>query len=131
MSRCHLYEATEHELLPERADTPILQCHGTAGGSIVAETAVDLSPTTRAALLEGLLTEDPSGEAFERKEADFIFGTLITLDMGSIFGVRLIRFFPRNTVFPSPPTPFENDYLRNFELRIHDGVQLNEAGAPA
>ena len=101
------------------------------GGSIVSETANDLSPVTRAALLEGLLTEDPNGEAFERKEADFIFGTLITVDMGATFGVRLIRFFPRNTVFPSPTTPFQSDYLRNFELRIHDGVQLNEAGAPA
>ena len=42
MSRCHLYEATEHELLPERADTPILQCHGTADGSIAAALAVQV-----------------------------------------------------------------------------------------
>ena len=45
MSRCHLYEATEHELLPERADTPILQCHGTADGSIAAALAVQVIPT--------------------------------------------------------------------------------------
>ena len=40
ISRGHLYEATEHELLPERADTPILQCHGTADGSIAAALAL-------------------------------------------------------------------------------------------
>ncbi len=100
------------------------------GGSILSPTSNDLSPGLLAQLLEGLLTEDPNGEAFERK-GDIVLGTLITVDMGATVGVRLIRFFPRNTFFPSPTTPFQNDYLRNFELRVHDGVQLNEAGTPA
>ena len=100
------------------------------GGSIVSQTSNDLSPGRRAELLEGLLTEDPNGEAFERK-GNIVLGTLITVDMRATVGVRLIRFFPRNTVFPSPTTPFQSDYLRNFELRVHDGVQLNEAGTPA
>ena len=52
------------------------------------------------------------------------------LDLGARFGVNQIRFFPRNTVFPSPSTPFQEDFLKNFELQVNDGQVLTEAGNP-
>ena len=100
------------------------------GGSIVSETAVEINKDELAAILQGLLSPKSTGTAFERKGTN-ILGTLLTVDLGAIVGVNRIRFFPRNTFLPSPTTPFQNDFLRNFELRIHDGLHLNEAGLPA
>ena len=100
------------------------------GGSIVSETSLELDRKLLAAILQGLLTPQSTGTAFERK-GDEILGTLLTVDLGAIVGVNRIRFFPRNTLLPSPTTPFQNDFLRNFEVRVHDGLLLNEAGLPA
>ena len=80
--------------------------------------------------LRTLLTPKSTGTAFERK-GTMILGAQLDLDLGAIVGVNMIRFFPRNTVFPAPEMPFQDDFLRNFEVRIHDGVQLNEVGLPA
>ncbi len=101
-----------------------------ASGSIVSETAVEINKDELAAILQELLSPEPTGTAFERKGTN-ILGTLLTVDLGAIVGVNRIRFFPRNTFLPAPTTPFQNDFLRNFELRIHDGLHLNEAGLPA
>ena len=100
------------------------------GGSIVSETSLELDRRLLAEILQGLLTSRSTGTAFERK-GDKIQGTLLTVDLGAIVGVNRIRFFPRNTLLPSPTTPFEDDFLRNFEVRIHDGLLLNDAGLPA
>ena len=100
------------------------------GGSIVSETSLELDRRLLAEILQGLLTAQSTGTAFERK-GDKIQGTLLTVDLGAIVGVNRIRFFPRNTLLPSPTTPFEDDFLRNFEVRIHDGLLLNDAGLPA
>ncbi len=100
------------------------------GGSIVSETAVEINRDELAAILQGLLSPEPTGAAFERKGTN-ILGTLLTVDLGATVGVNRIRFFPRNTFLPAPTTPFQNDFLRSFELRIHDGLHLNEAGLPA
>ena len=100
------------------------------GGSIVSETSLELDRRLLAEILQGLLTPEKTGTAFERK-GDKIQGTLLTVDLGAIVGVNRLRFFPRNTLLPSPTTPFQDDFLRNFEVRIHDGLLLNEAGLPA
>ena len=73
-------------------------------------------------MLEELITLDDGGEkkAFERKYYNAL-GTLIFIQLGGTFGVNRVRFYPRNTVFPSPTTPFSNDFLRAFELFTNDG----------
>ena len=75
-------------------------------------------------------TRDDQAEAFARRNPD-AFGILINLDLGARFGVDAIRFFPRNTARPSPSTPFQNDYLRAFELAVNDGVAVTENGNPS
>ena len=99
------------------------------GGSIRAPTVFDLAESQLQNILEQIVSPDPSGGAFERKGRD-VLGTLLVLDLGARFGVNQIRFFPRNTVFPSPSTPFQEDFLKNFELQVNDGQVLTEAGNP-
>ena len=74
--------------------------------------------------LEELIETKDGGEikAFERKNYNAL-GTLIFVELGGLFGVNRVRFYPRNTVFPSPTTPFQNDFLRAFELFTNDGSQ--------
>ena len=58
-------------------------------------------------------------------------GTFITIDLGDQFGVRQVQFYPRNTVNPNPRAPFQGSFLRNFELKLNDGVNnMSEAGNP-
>ena len=99
------------------------------GGSLRAPTVFDLTELQMSVIFEDMLAESPTGQAFERKETD-VLGTQLILDLGARFGVNKIRFFPRNTRFPSPGTPFHNDFLKNFELEINDGLVLTSSGNP-
>ena len=85
-------------------------------------------------ILPELLDQTDEGgelEAFERKNIpNGVFGIIIVLDLGSRIGLNKIRFYPRNTVQPSPTTPFEDDYLRAFDLLVNDGLQLTDEGNP-
>ena len=99
------------------------------GGSLRAPTVFDLTELQMSVIFEDMLAESPTGQAFERKETD-VLGTQLILDLGARFGVNRLRFFPRNTVFPSPGTPFHNDFLKNFELEINDGLVLTSSGNP-
>ena len=99
------------------------------GGSLRAPTVFDLAEAQLEKILVQLVSSEPSGVAFERKGRD-VLGTLLVLDLGARFGVNQIRFFPRNTIFPSPSTPFQEDFLKNFELHVNDGEVLTEAGNP-
>ena len=85
-------------------------------------------------ILPELLDQTEEGgelEAFERKNIpNGIFGIIIVLDLGSRIGLNKIRFYPRNTVQPSPTTPFEDDYLRAFDLLVNDGLLLTDEGNP-
>ena len=99
------------------------------GGGIRAPTVFEIAQDRLEGILEGVISADPAGNAFERKERD-VLGTLLELDLGARIGVNQIRFFPRNTVFPAPTAPFHKDFLKNFELHINDGVVLTEAGNP-
>lgn len=102
---------------------------GQRGGRIRAPTVFDLTENQLNNILANLISPDPSGIAFERKGRD-VLGTLIELDLGTRIGVNQIRFFPRNTVFDAPTTPFQEDFLKTFELQVNDGEVLTEAGNP-
>ena len=67
--------------------------------------------------------------AFERKNQNSL-GILVLLNLGARFGVERIRIYPRNTVMPSPSTPFQNDYLRAYELFTNDGLNLTSENTP-
>ena len=99
------------------------------GGDISSPTVLDMSDVQLSSILDQLVTADPTGKAFERK-GNYVLGTLLEIDLGGRFGVNQLRFFPRNTVFPSANTPFQGDFLKNFEVHINDGVVLTEAGNP-
>jgi len=94
------------------------------GGRITAPAIKDI---TAANLRESLLELiEPGGEidAFSRKGVYGALGTFIVLDLGSPIGVNRIRFYPRNTVHHAPQYPFQNDFLRQFELLLHAGQDL-------
>jgi len=99
------------------------------GGGISSPTVLDISDVQLSSILDQVVTADPNGKAFERK-GNYVLGTLLEVDLGGRFGVNQLRFFPRNTVFPSSNTPFQGDFLKNFEVHINDGVVLTEAGNP-
>lgn len=97
------------------------------GGSVQAPTVLNVADLQN--LLQGMIQAATTGNALQRDESR-ARGTLISLDLGARFGVNRIRFFPRNTVFPAPQTPFQGLFLRNFEVHVNDGVNLTEAGNP-
>ncbi len=102
---------------------------GERGGRLSAPTVLDMSDALLQSTLEQLVTAPSNGRAFERK-GNFVLGTLLALDLGGRFGVNKLSFFPRNTVFPSPTTPYQGDFLKNFEVHINDGTELTQAGNP-
>ena len=61
------------------------------------------------------------------------FGAMFDVDLGARFGVNRVRFFPRNAPgFEAPDFPFQNDYLRAYELLVNDGSEnsRDESGRP-
>ena len=99
------------------------------GGSITAPSVADIEGEEKRKILESLITEDPTGLALARKDNNAL-GTIVNIDLGTRIGVRSIRFFPRNTVFPNPTAPFQSDFLRKFRIRVNDGLNLTDAGNP-
>ena len=105
------------------------------GGNIDSPNVFDFSGTFKPLdlemMLKELLSDDPGGEllAFERKNQNSL-GILVLLNLGARFGVERIRIYPRNTVVPSPSTPFQNDYLRAYELFTNDGLNLTSENTP-
>ncbi len=85
-----------------------------------------------------LMVDDDLETAFTRKsEAEgpqvLAFGAMIDFDLGARFGVNRIQFFPRNAPgFAAPGFPFQNDYLRAYELLVNDGSEnaRDESGRP-
>lgn len=62
--------------------------------------------------------------AFERKPDVFdphvqVQGIRVILDFGTAVGVHRIRFYPRNTVSATPSMPFQDDFLRSYELFLN------------
>ena len=57
-------------------------------------------------------------------------GLIFEFDFNALFAVNRIRFFPRNAApdFPAPGHPFQNDFLKGYEIFVNDGQpesQLN------
>ena len=105
------------------------------GGDIRSPNVFDFSGTFKPLdlemMLKELLVDAPGGEllAFERKDQNSL-GILVLLNLGARFGVERIRLYPRNTVTSSPSTPFQNDFLRSYELFINDGLNLTSENTP-
>ena len=105
------------------------------GGDIESPNVFDFSgsfkPLDLEMMLKELLSDEPGGEllAFERKNQNAL-GILVLLNLGARFGVERIRIYPRNTVVSSPSTPFQNDYLRAYELFTNDGLNLTSENTP-
>ncbi len=131
------FESQDHPgaILPLRIAPGQNVAHGTLerGGEIVAPNVFDFSGTFKPLdlkqSLEELITPGGELEAFERKDLNSL-GILVILNLGGRFGVERIRFYPRNTVQVAPATPFQNDFLRSFELFTNDGIVLSQAGLP-
>ncbi len=76
-----------------------------------------------------MVDDDPT-TAFERKTLRGgtqvnSLGVIMDFDLGARFGVERIQFFPRNAHpdFLDSDFPFQNDYLRGFELFLNDGSE--------
>ncbi len=93
-------------------------------GRITAPAIKDVNSSELEATLFELIQPDGAEDAFQRKGVLGALGTFIVLDLGSPVGVNRIRFYPRNTVQSAPQYPFQNDFLRQYELMIHDGQNL-------
>ncbi|MCY3735375.1 MAG: gliding motility-associated C-terminal domain-containing protein [Gemmatimonadaceae bacterium] len=94
------------------------------GGRIEAPAIKDVPKAELEEVLLELITPEGSEDAFQRKGARGALGTFVVLDLGAPIGVNRVRFYPRNTVQQAPAYPFQNDFLRQFELMLHDGQNL-------
>jgi hypothetical protein len=104
------------------------------GGAISAPNLLSANSQVLRRQLEGTVNGDHR-IAFERKRSIFdpqapIYGIWIALDFGRPLGLQRVRFYPRNTVFPAPDYPSQNDYLRSFELFLNEQQTNTLAGAP-
>ncbi len=73
------------------------------------------------------MIDDDGETAFERKDSPGrqvnTLGVVMQFDLGSQFGVSRFKFFPRNAdpAYATEAFPFEDDFLRAFELFLNDG----------
>ncbi|MEE3257722.1 MAG: hypothetical protein VX293_00795 [Candidatus Latescibacterota bacterium] len=94
------------------------------GGGITAPAIKDVPASELETTLLELIEPGGAEDAFARKGAFGALGTFIVLDLGSPIGINRIRFYPRNTVQSAPQYPFQIDFIRQFELLVHDGQNL-------
>ena len=115
-------------LSPQQADASLNIARGLLdrGGGLSAPTILsqDVKNT-----LDFMVDDDPT-TAFERKTARGAaqvnsLGVIMDFDLGARFGVERIQFFPRNAHpdYPAPEFPFQNDFMRAFELLLNDGSE--------
>lgn len=128
------FSAREGWIFPEKADQTdniALQLLD-RGGSVTA-------PTVLTDLGKDLLKmiDNNATSAFERKSSPGqnvrALGVILQFDLGARFGVSRIRFFPRNADpdFLAPDFPFQDDYMRAYELFLNDGTRETlAAGLP-
>ena len=99
-------------------------------GSIKVPNAATRYTDLRKAQLRGIVNGDHA-TAFERKPTPFnplvpAYGIWIILDFAQQIGVQRVRFYPRNTVAATPRQPYQDDFLRAYELwvnpRLTDGI---------
>ena len=113
---------------PQRADATKNIALGILGrnGRLAAPTILESGIEAALALMV-----DNNGEtAFERKSIPGVrpvnpFGAILDFDLGARFGVNRIQFFPRNghPDFPAADAPFQNDFIRAYEVFLNDGSE--------
>lgn len=114
-------------IFPQRADTTLniaLGANSAArGGSITSPNIQSIRGE-----LPKIIDDDGSTGMDLRLSAGSssarVLGLIIDLDLGARFGLDRFRFFPRNAApeFPAPLFPFQNDFMRSFEIFINDGT---------
>ncbi|MFT5088865.1 MAG: hypothetical protein ACI8PG_003231 [Planctomycetota bacterium] len=114
-------------IVPERADTTRNIAIGLnsqlRGGSINSPNNVTIRGT-----LPNLIDNDGDTALDQRSssgnQSAQVLGLIIDLDLGARFGLNRFKFFPRNgdPEFPSEKFPFQNEFLRGFEIFINDGT---------
>ena len=125
-------------IFPQRADTTKNILVGLTsparGGAITTP-----NPAARQALADQFtnMIDDDGETALEAKAVagapSHALGLLIEFDLNALFGVNRIKFFPRNAdpSFPAPAFPFENDFLKGYEIFVNDGrIESQRDGRP-
>ena len=114
-------------IFPQRADTTLNIALGanteSRGGSINSPNNLNV----RGELAKLIDNDGQSGLDLRLSagaKSAHVLGLIIDLDLGARFGVDRFRFFPRNAApeFPAPNFPFQNDFMRSFEIFINDGT---------
>ena len=97
------------------------------GGSVSSPTVLEAGIESQ---LETMI--DGDGEtALERKNVAVIRGMAMDFDLGARFGVQRVQFFPRNGHPDFPAAPFQEDFIRGYELFFNDGSEETQgAGGP-
>ena len=114
-------------IFPQRADTTLNIALGaddeTRGGLITSPNNLNVRGELNKLIDDDGLTGLDLRLAAGAKSAQ-VLGLIIDLDLGARFGVNRFRFFPRNAApeFPAPNFPFQNDFMRSFEIFINDGT---------
>ena len=103
-------------------------------GSIKAPNAITKYTDLRKAQLRGIVNGDHA-TAFERKPTPFnpevpAYGIYIILDFAQQVGVQRVRFYPRNTVAATPRQPYQDDFLRAYELWVNPRQTNSVSGSP-
>ena len=103
------------------------------GGAVTAPTVLENLDSVLP-----LMIDDNGESAFERRDSPGrqvnTLGVVVQFDLGSQFGVSRFKFFPRNAdpAFISDRTeemfPFQDEYLRAFELFLNDGSDATQIG---
>lgn len=102
-------------------------------GSVKVPNAATRRTDFRKAQLRGIVNGDHT-VAFERKPTPFnplvpAYGIWIILDFAQQVGVQRVRFYPRNTVAATPRQPYQDDFLRAYELWVNPRLTNSVSGA--
>ena len=102
-------------------------------GSVKVPNAATRRTDFRKAQLRGIVNGDHT-VAFERKPTPFnplvpAYGIWIILDFVQQVGVQRVRFYPRNTVAATPRQPYQDDFLRAYELWVNPRLTNRVSGA--
>ncbi|MCC7265655.1 MAG: hypothetical protein IT369_24365, partial [Candidatus Latescibacteria bacterium] len=98
------------------------------GGSIKAPNAVEDKKVVTEQLRG--ITNGDHRVAFERKPTRTQpinpMGIWVILDFAQPIGLHRVRFYPRNTIASSAGTPYQDDFLRGFEVWINDTLTTSQ-----
>ena len=112
-------EGYDNWIFAQRVDPELNIAVGTLGRGGELTT-----PTHRAIRNDLTRIIDNNGETGLDLRETPVLGLIVDLDLGARFGVNRFRFFPRNAAaeMPAPDSPFQNDFLRGFEVFLNDGT---------